>query len=639
MSEGLVHSLKTIVSLCGADSGIIINIGSNGKEQILSTHFMQDNTPKLIANFLKEKQNPKETELLKKYNEAKPEDEKAGAILKINLTENTSRISSLILISKAKNNFKNLKKEKLTDAVSLLQYQLNKPLFLLEKHIRETTDNIDTIIYSSDISGSEYYFVSNSIEKILGYPAQYIYENKLAILRSIVPEDFNKFRKFIADLKAGKSTSVEYRILNKEKEVRYIRHTGTPIIEEGETVRIVGMLSDITFEIATMEKLHKSEELLSMLMKTTNSLIFTLNRSGYFTDVNPKGAQELGYNINELLGRHILEFIDEEHRAEIAIAFQKILKSNEIVTFEAIINDKFGKSVVYEIQARSVSENDEIAGMLGMGHDITTKKKDKTKLNELNTKLTEANRIIAIERDRAKHQITLLEELNKLKNDFISNVSHELRTPLASIVGFAETISSDEDLPREMVIEFSNIILTEGKRLARLVNDILDFSKLESDKENLSLASFDVIKLLHELKDSYSKQAKDKDLSLTAELPEAEIIIKADRDRIFKAFSNLISNAIKFTPQNGRITIFAQDFLKEVEVMISDTGIGIPEEERPKLFQKFSKISNNKSQQPGAGFGLAIVKQIVDLHKGLIQVKSEVNKGSTFIVRLPKSRK
>ncbi|MBZ0178184.1 MAG: PAS domain-containing sensor histidine kinase [Melioribacteraceae bacterium] len=639
MSEGLVHSLKAVASLCGADSGFIIDIESNGKAKVYSTHFLPENSTKYISDIFKENKSPKENELLKKYNENRSEKDKAASLLLKRLSESDSRNLILILVSKEKNSFKNLTDKKLDDAVSLLMYHINKPMLLLEKHIRETTDNIDATIYSSDINGTEYYFVSNSIEKLLGYPSQYIYENRLAILRSILPEDFKKFRDFIAKVKAGESAVAEYRILNREKDIRYIRHSGTPIIEDGKTIRVVGMLSDITSEKAAMEKLHRSEELLSMLMKTTNSLIFTLNRSGYFIDVNPKGAQELGYNINELVGNHFLEFINEENRGEIAVAFQKILKSDEIVTFEAVITDRFGKSVVYEIQARSVFENNEITGMLGMGRDVTTKKKDKTKLNELNTKLTEANRIIAIERDRAKHQITLLEELNKLKNDFISNVSHELRTPLASIVGFAETISSDEDLPKEMVTEFSNIILTEGKRLARLINDILDFSKLESDKENLSLSSFDVIKLLYELKDSYSKQASDKGLNLTSELPEAEIIIKADRDRIFKAFSNLISNAIKFTPKDGRITIIAQDFLKEVEVMISDTGIGIPEEERPKLFQKFSKISNNKSQQPGAGFGLATVKQIVDLHKGLIQVKSEVNKGSTFIVRLPKSRK
>jgi signal transduction histidine kinase len=245
--------------------------------------------------------------------------------------------------------------------------------------------------------------------------------------------------------------------------------------------------------------------------------------------------------------------------------------------------------------------------------------------------------MISIEQDRAKQQITVLEELNRLKNEFISNVSHELRTPLASIVGFAETIVSDEDLPREMIEEFSNIILSEGKRLAKLINDILDFSNLETEKDTLEKTEFDIILVLKNLAKKWSKSAEEEGLTFSTEIPEAEIKIRADKERISNAISNLLSNAVKFTNKGGRVTLLARDFLKEVEIIVSDTGIGIPKEDIPKLFQKFSKVGRTGTQIPGAGFGLAMVKQIVDLHDGLVKVSSELNKGSTFIVKLPKS--
>ena len=213
------------------------------------------------------------------------------------------------------------------------------------------------------------------------------------------------------------------------------------------------------------------------------------------------------------------------------------------------------------------------------------------------------------------------------------------RTPLASIVGFAETIASDPELSKDMIAEFNNIIYSEGKRLAKLINDILDFSKLESEKEPLEKSKFDVLTLLRQLVENFKTQAEAKKIILTSKIPQAEVIIFADKERINNAISNVISNAIKFTKKEGRVTIIAQDFLKEIEIIISDTGIGIPKSEMPKLFQKFSKVNTPGTQLPGAGLGLSRTKTIIDLHNGLITIQSEVNKGTTVVIRLPKKLK
>jgi two-component system phosphate regulon sensor histidine kinase PhoR len=213
-----------------------------------------------------------------------------------------------------------------------------------------------------------------------------------------------------------------------------------------------------------------------------------------------------------------------------------------------------------------------------------------------------------------------------------------LRTPLASIVGFAETISSDPDLPHETVKEFSEIILSEGRRLAKLINDVLDFSKLESGEEEIKFEDLDIIKILNQTASEFEQQLEQKQLHLSKEYPADEIIIKADEKRIGQVFYNLISNAIKFTSNGGRISLLVNDYDNEVEIAVSDTGIGIPEKDIPKLFQRFSKIYRPGAPVTGAGFGLATVKQIVNLHKGYIKVKSEENRGSTFIIRLSKKQ-
>jgi len=344
----------------------------------------------------------------------------------------------------------------------------------------------------------------------------------------------------------------------------------------------------------------------------------------------------LVFTPDEMIGRHFLEFIDKEDEPKIAAAFTEILNSNGITTFETTFLDRFDKGITFEVSAKPMLSDGEVSGMLSIGRNITNRKLDEQKIKDLNAKLVEANRIISIERERARHKITVLEEVNKLKSEFISNVSHELRTPLASIVGFAETILSDPDLPKETVREFSNIILMEGKRLGKLINDVLDFSKLESGEEELQKSLTSIVNIMDESLLNFSDQIKEKNITLSKEYPKSDLQINVDKDRLKKVFGNLISNAVKFTNVGGRITVILQDYVKEIEIVISDTGVGIPERDLPNLFQKFNKIQQFGTPLGGAGFGLVSVKQIVDLHKGFIKVRSQVDKGTTFIIRLPK---
>ncbi len=379
-----------------------------------------------------------------------------------------------------------------------------------------------------------------------------------------------------------------------------------------------------------------SETLFELFLDLTQEFVISLNKEGYFQNVNSYGARLIDYNADELKGKHFLDLVEEKDKMTVSGAFQNILQSNNKISFKANINTKFGNTITFEFTAKPVINENEFTGLIAIGKDISNIGKEEQKLKNLNAKLIEANRIISIEKDRAQQKVSILEELNKLKNDFISNISHELRTPLASIVGFSETIENDKELDFEKVKEFNRIILEESKRLAKLVEDILDLSKLEQDKDTLIKSDFDLISLLKDLEKSFSKTAREKGLIFTIEVPEAEIIINGDKDRISKALSNLILNGIKFTDNGGRVTVIVQDFLRETEIIISDTGKGIPDDQIPFLFEKFNKIETQQKNTKGSGLGLVTVKKIIDLHKGLIRVKSEVNKGTTFIIKLPK---
>lgn len=506
----------------------------------------------------------------------------------------------------------------------------------LFEDMKLASDSINEVIYAAEPNNFKFNFISNSVEKIFGVSPSFIYKNKFTLLKKIYPEDFKKFKNFINQLRNRENSVIEYRYFNLDNTIGFIRHTGIPIIRNKKVVRIVGFISEITDEKQASAQLKSSEEQFALLMNTAAELIFTLDKSGYFLSINKNGANKLGYQPDKIIGKHFLEFVNDESKSDIAIAFQKILSKDIPINFETTLVNNLGQKIEFHIKAASLKTDNKISGMLGAGRDVSLLKKDETLFKQLNAKLTEANRIISIERDRAKEKISVLEELNRLKNDFISNVSHELRTPMASIVGFAETISTDSELPRDTILEFNNIILTEGKRLAKLVNDVLDFSRLESDSTQLQTTKIDLIEFLKELSKLFEQQVKNKNIIFSVELPEAEIFIDADRERLSKAVGNILSNAIKFTHTGGMVSIVAQEFLKEVEILIIDNGEGINSEDIPKLFQKFSKIDNLKEMQPGAGFGLVTAKQIVELHRGIIRVKSEVGKGSTFIIKLPK---
>ncbi len=372
-----------------------------------------------------------------------------------------------------------------------------------------------------------------------------------------------------------------------------------------------------------------------ILLNVSEDLIFILNSSGYFEVVNDSGANKLGYNTTDLIGKHFTDLIDSSNAASVSESITKLLNNDETITFQASVLPRDDNNVIYEFNCRSIKENSNIINLIGIGRDITQTINDQNKKLELDEKLTEANRLILLERQRSTYSKSILEELNRLKNEFMSSVSHEMRTPLASIIGFSETIDTDTQMPVEMRKEFNRIILKEGKRLARLINDVLNITKLEGGEIKLEKKRVDIVKLIKDVIKEMKPIVIEEEINLTTDIPEEENILIIDEDKIYQILVELLNNAIKFTPKGGRITVIGQALYKEFEIIISDTGVGISEKDINFVFQKFYRAEGNESEIEGAGLGLVFVKQIVDLHKGFISIQSDVNKGTSFNIKLP----
>ncbi len=381
-----------------------------------------------------------------------------------------------------------------------------------------------------------------------------------------------------------------------------------------------------------------STELFNGFMEGSEDLVFILDKFGCFSVINKFGAAILDYDEEELLGTHLIELVSTKNKIGFSREMHKILEEEKMHTFESTLISKFGNEIVFNFSCKAFKKDNNVTGIFGVAKNITDIKIYEDKIHDLNNKLMESNRVISIERERSQRQKSILYELNRMKNEFISNISHELRTPLASIIGFSETIVSDPNMPEEMKREFNEIILNEGKRLAKLINDVLDLSKLESGQIELNKTEFDIIEALQDVVDSYKDKINEMGLILTVEIPVEKIMLKADKEKIIKVFGCLISNAIKFTKKGGRIRVSAQALYKEFEVIISDTGIGIDEKDLPFIFQKFYKAAPDAGM-PGTGLGLVFVKQIVDLHKGFISIRSELNKGTAVVLKFPREFK
>ncbi|MNS24044.1 Alkaline phosphatase synthesis sensor protein PhoR [compost metagenome] len=236
--------------------------------------------------------------------------------------------------------------------------------------------------------------------------------------------------------------------------------------------------------------------------------------------------------------------------------------------------------------------------------------------------------------------VTEIRKLEVMRSEFVANVSHELKTPIAAVKGFAETLLSGGVKDEETSRSFLQIIYDEGDRLNRLIGDILELSKIESRRVPLEYSPVHVHSLLGSIFEVLQSSAAKKCITMKLEVPE-ELFMEADEDRLRQIFMNLLSNAISYTLDGGRVKVTAESLEhsgeeEKIRFIISDTGIGIPKKDLPRIFERFYRVDKARSRSSGGtGLGLSIVKHLVELHHGTIRVESKVGEGTMFILDLP----
>ncbi len=358
------------------------------------------------------------------------------------------------------------------------------------------------------------------------------------------------------------------------------------------------------------DEVTKSKAYIENLVENAADIILSTNLEDRILTWNRGAEITLGYNKEEVIGRHLSILLPPERVHELAEMRAKVEFFGALRDVEVEGEKKDGTAIYLSLSVSPITDGDgKIVGFLRVAKDVTEKKRYEQRLKEL----------------------------DKLKSDFVSNVSHELRTPLTAIKGSVDNMLDGltGDL-NEKQSRYLMRIKSNADRLARLINDLLDLSRIEAGI-NLKPRNLDLVTIAKEVTETLRPVAADKLITLTMESLDDTVTAWADPDRISEILMNLLGNAIKFTPTNGEVTLSLQGSGNEwVKISVADTGPGIPSDEANRIFDKFYQVTQPEKQKAmGTGLGLSITKALVEMHGGKIWLESEVGRGSIFSFILP----
>ena len=366
-----------------------------------------------------------------------------------------------------------------------------------------------------------------------------------------------------------------------------------------EITNITNNLNDLSEVIRlTQENLEQESKRLHSILSYMTDGVLATNRRGQITMINDMAKRQLGVESDDALNQNILELLKIEDEYELR---DLITQSPEMMIYSQNVNGEYISLRVRFALIRR--ESGFISGLVAVLHDTTEQEKE--------------------ERERRL---------------FVSNVSHELRTPLTSVKSYLEAL--DEGALYEPVApDFIKVSLDETNRMMRMVTDLLHLSRIDNATSHLDVELINFTAFITFILNRFDKmrsQDEDKKYELVRDYPINSVWIEIDTDKMTQVIDNILNNAIKYSPDGGKITVSMKTTDDQMILSISDQGLGIPKEDLPKIFDRFYRVDKARSRaQGGTGLGLAIAKEIIKQHNGFIWAKSEYGKGSTFTIVLP----
>ena len=490
-----------------------------------------------------------------------------------------------------------------------------------EEKYRDLVENISDSIYIVDTTGTLTYMspvVKNlgdfTPEEITGHPfAEFIH-----------PEDLPAVEESFQQMLAGSLHPREFRVLRKSGDYIWVHSENRPIVQDGQIIGLRGILTNITDRKQAEDALRESEQRYRNLFENANDAIATFTLDTVLTSFNGGAERMSGWSRDEVVGRHVSKISTP---ASVALAEERTRRflagdKPKSSTFDVELIHKNGHIVPVEARTRAIRDrNGKPIGFQGVYRDISAKK-----------------------------------ALDKQREDFLAMLAHDIKNPLTAILGyldlFNQTLATTGATPeRDFLVRIRDNALT----INSLIANHLDLARAEAGQLVLQKSTLPLAPILQGIVQQYMGIAQRHHLTLTLELGENLPPLKADRISLERVFTNLVRNALKFTPETGRITVTAQRWQNNngpngattvvtslfpfpeqegVIIEVSDTGPGIAPDEIPLLFQKYRRLSTARNQE-GTGLGLFIVKTLVEAHGGHVEVESQLGSGSCFRVILP----
>lgn len=396
-----------------------------------------------------------------------------------------------------------------------------------------------------------------------------------------------------------KITRVARRISRLEYDARVKIHRQDEIGQLAQAIN--GMADSLQTQLRTI---RDNEDLLQSVLNNMTGGIVMVNGAGQIILVNRAAERMLGIDAEVITGKSYREL---KQHYELTKLMEEGLESKE--DFHEERNLYYPVEAIIRLDGVTMMQEEEehsYRGMLFLLQDVSD-----------------------------------IRRLERMRSEFVANVSHELKTPLAAVKGFAETLLGGGVTDEKTSRSFLQIIYDESERLNRLIGDILELSKIESKRIQMDYSPIHLTVFFDTISEMMRTVAEKKRISLELNIPE-ELFMEGDEDKLRQIFMNLLSNAINYTQEGGRVKLTAREQHSNgsaddiVEFVVKDSGIGIPKKDLPRIFERFYRVDKARSRgSGGTGLGLSIVKHLVDLHHGTIKVESELGIGSSFIIELP----
>lgn len=369
-----------------------------------------------------------------------------------------------------------------------------------------------------------------------------------------------------------------------------------PVYGNDEIGQLAMSFNDLTMKLkeANASTEREKKKLSSVLAHMTDGVIAT-DQYGKIILLNKRAEELLEMPREFVLGK----FLPDVLRIQESVATFSLDKYNDSILLDFSDEDR---EYILEANFTAIQkENGPITGLIAILHDVTEKEK--------------------IEYER---------------KEFVANVSHELRTPLTTLKSYLEALVDGAISDKETASKFLKVMQNETERMIRLVNDLLQLSKIDSKDYALNWQFVDFQRYLIEIVDRFEMIAGEKNITFVRQIPAYPIMVEMDKDKITQVIDNIISNALKYGPQNSEVTITLKEEETQIRLSISDQGVGIPRENQPKIFNRFYRIDKARARNlGGTGLGLAIAKELIHAHGGEIGVESTYGYGTTIFFTLP----